>query len=223
MDGLSYQMFSEDPVGVWIGSESVGATVSEALLGRPHPPESLARLIGSPGNLFAAAEASNAPHPQITIDVCGTGTDFDVDMTRHIQTTSDDEVEVYHDGMSVQNAGRGYGSRIFARAVVEYRSVGIRQIRTYASKGGINIGYYLWPRLGFNMALDPALKIRARLNGYADVDCTNDLFMKYEAEDAAAFWKAYGHGGEAHFDLTPKSIQSSVLDNYLTIKNIVVK
>lgn len=101
-------------------------------------------------------------------------------------------------------------------ACTAYR-LGFGEITLYAAGNGNSgrvpdddamVGYFVWPRFGFDAALDPV-----DLNGaphLAKCSSVQDVL----AIDAA-WWKARGRGREMTFDLTPGSGSWRILLDYL--------
>src|SRR5699024_4907467 len=71
------------------------------------------------------------------------------------------------------------------------------------------IGYFVWPKFGFDAPLLPV-----DLNMAPDHirDCTSVLGV---VEADPAWWEAHGRGREMYFDLTADSASWKVLLNYL--------
>lgn len=122
----------------------------------------------------------------------------------------------YHEFFKVGQGGEGVGRDIFARQVEELRAGGFRAIETKAAGGPGQelVGYYVWPRLGFDGELPAKVRdlLPPELAGAVRV---SDLVSTPAGRD---WWKANGSSIEVAFDLAPASKGSQVLDAYLAEK-----
>lgn len=101
-------------------------------------------------------------------------------------------------------------------ACTAYR-LGFREITLYAAGNGSSgrvsnddatVGYFVWPKFGFDAPLDPV-----------DLNSAPHLAQCSSVQDVvaadAAWWNARGRGREMTFDLTPSSRSWNVLLHYL--------
>lgn len=133
-------------------------------------------------------------------------------------------IYISNDQFVVENQGRGIGSRIFADQVRMAAQLGVRTISTGAGRSdGYErlidrevqlIGYYTWPRLGYDGPLEESFAERAQ--GALGLDdppfSVQDLLL---ADGGLDYWFRYGYPIELSFDLTPSSRSRRILATYL--------
>lgn len=133
-----------------------------------------------------------------------------------------DVVEVEHVSLAVVNPGAGVGTRILARAVVGYESIGVQEIELYADgrPRTSRMGFYVWPLLGFKMDFLGELAGRVERAGFDSLN-SHDLFLDYPIE-GRAWWKEQGEPGHCRFSVMEHSNHRKLLDLYLRERGIHV-
>lgn len=105
------------------------------------------------------------------------------------------------------------GARALARMVAAYKNYGIKRIEAEAARGGDYnmVGYYVWPRLGFDAPLeayDMASAPRALRKA-------SSLHALFRLPGGRKYWRKHGWTIDASFDLTPGSRSMRRLEEYL--------
>jgi hypothetical protein len=131
-------------------------------------------------------------------------------------------VDVEHVSLAVVNPAAGVGTRILARAVAGYESIGVQEIELYADgrPRTSRMGFYVWPRLGFKMDFFGELLFRVERAGFEALN-SHDLFLDYP-DEGSAWWKEEGEPGECRFSVTEHSNHRMLLDLYLKERGIHV-
>lgn len=125
-------------------------------------------------------------------------------------------------------APKGTGLKSFATEVFHAQKFGVEYIDTYAAgnyqlsqRSGSDhwIGYYVWPRFGYNAALDQAdwAKFPPTFRGIPDL---NELF---DQPNGWFVWKYHGTAREMLFDLDPASRSTAMLKGYLQTRGFKLR
>lgn len=126
-----------------------------------------------------------------------------------------DGLYAYHEFFQLDRALRdaGLGRDIFGRQVDALREAGFQAVETKAAGGPGQplVGYYVWPRLGFDAPIPAGLltTLPAELSSATQL---SDLMASAAGRD---WWRANGTAVEVAFDLDPDSRASQVLEAYL--------
>ena len=134
----------------------------------------------------------------------------------------------------------GLGSRVFLQQVKTAQENDFSEILTFAAQGDGFVGYYVWPKLGYNSSIKlEDLKHNYDFNPKKHGQKLNDLsnWLKpldnnsgnYNILDIYAckidgkfigqeLWKDLGRGIDCRFDLSPNSKSMRVLNKYVELK-----
>jgi predicted transcriptional regulator len=136
----------------------------------------------------------------------------------------------------------GLGSRVFAQQVKTASELGFKYIDTNAARGGEFIGYYVWPKLGYDASI-PLYYIEGQLSPHKDknnikfeylkkwliknnIDIHNKVPLSaiYACKAGDRFigqelWKTYGDSTNMEFNLTPGSLSMRILESYINLKS----
>ena len=98
---------------------------------------------------------------------------------------------------------KGIATKSLARQVFYAAKNGVKRIETLAVKSDTQIGYYVWPKHGFEGNIPSRLLDRTR-KYFKDPNMRTiqDIFDKPEGN---SYWKEFGRDVEVTFDLTPGS------------------
>lgn len=127
------------------------------------------------------------------------------------------------------SAGKNLGARIVAiqaRAAqelgfeaIQLDAVGNHQQACIRFQEDRWVGYWLWPRLGFDAPI-PAHVFRSLLPEFKHCERVSELL---QSEDGINWWQLYGDSlDDARFDLTPDSVSWQLLVSYLSERDIKV-
>jgi hypothetical protein len=134
----------------------------------------------------------------------------------------------------------GLGSRVFTQQVKTASEMGFKYIKTTAAKGGGYVGYYVWPKLGYDKNII--------LNEYIGDFTDNRELIKYEYLKkwliknnidpegevplsaiyackagnrfvGQELWYEIGGEEKMEFDLTPGSLSMRILESYINLKS----
>ncbi len=136
----------------------------------------------------------------------------------------------------------GLGTRIFTQQAKSASEAGFEYIKTLAARGGDYMGYYIWPKVGYNATIDISrenaqyygleplynyLKAWLRKNSknskIKDSVISAPLLDIYACKAKDRFigqelWKKMGDGTLMKFDLTPGSLSMRILEAYISLK-----
>jgi hypothetical protein len=124
---------------------------------------------------------------------------------------------------------KGLGIRVFAQQVKSASNLEFKQIKTSAAKGDKYVGYYIWPKMGYNGKIDLPyntpkaitewLKKNSKTYDGEKVDIL-DLYACKVGDSFAGqdFWYIYGNTVSLNFDLTTGSLSMRILNEYLKKK-----
>jgi hypothetical protein len=135
----------------------------------------------------------------------------------------------------------GLGSRVFAQQVKTASELGFYYIDTYAAQGGGFIGYYVWPKLGYDANINVNSQIGNKI--YYEENKIKFEYLKkwliknnidprsevplsaiYACKAGERFigqelWKTHGTSTDMEFDLTPGSLSMRILESYINLKS----
>ncbi len=139
----------------------------------------------------------------------------------------------------------GLGTRIFTQQAKSASEAGFGYIKTLAARGGRFMGYYIWPKLGYNTEDNayiykdeayekPQNKVRydylekwlqKNVPQYQTkqsiIDAPISAIYACKAKDrfiGQELWKQFGKGQYMIFDLTPGSLSMRILEAYVSLK-----
>ena len=115
-------------------------------------------------------------------------------------TNSDGETEF---GVLPQYQGKGIGTKSLSRQAFYAAKNGVKYISAYAAEGDGMIGYYVWPKLGFDGPLTSYMKRFAQRH-FKDNNI-NTILDIFDKPDGDSFWYDYGNSNSVIFNLSPKS------------------
>ena len=120
-------------------------------------------------------------------------------------------------GVLPEYQDKGIATKSLARQVFYAAKNGVKRIETFAGKGSTMIGYYVWPKHGFDGDIPPGLVNRTReYFNDPNMKTIQDIFDKPEGN---SYWKRFGPPVEVEFDLTPGSRSLQRLGK---VKNILL-
>lgn len=141
----------------------------------------------------------------------------DVVLHRYIKRSYDTNETVMENFMfhlSPELRGRGIGTKVIATQVKRAAEVGVSEIRTFATRHGEReeIGYMVWPRLGFDGPIPPQMQEFHSQRDFADVETVGELMKTPEGR---AYWDKHGMSAEFAFDVRDGSESRRKLEAYL--------
>lgn len=197
------------------GEESTLAAARE-MLGWDATAKQLAAIAGAPDDaekvVISVYDASKSR--QLEVEVRSPT----VTMTRIVERPHDSAGRarsIYNFFFEVEKAvaGKGLGTDIFAAQVRAAARRGFTTIVARAERDDPEgmVGYYVWPRLGYDAAIpgDVAGDLPPTLAAARKI---SDLM---KSEEGRAFWKRHGKTTEMTFDLTPGSLSRRALESYV--------
>ena len=139
---------------------------------------------------------------------------------RTVRTIAKDDkyrtyIEAKEFDVAKSERGKGnYGPQVFGRMVEQAAEAGVSYIKTTASRSDTDIGYYVWPRFGYDAKLHGSekRKLPASLQGSERI---SDLM---KTDEGRAWWKEHGNTRAMKFDLSPGSRSRKVWEAYLEEK-----
>jgi hypothetical protein len=203
--------------------------MSERMFGRVLTHDDYAALVGAPNGSSVHVEYShdgdyetldiNTSHPYYASSQRRIfGMHYDEAMEEVVFGAHNDYFEVHGDTPD------GVGALVLQRQVEGLRRLGIDHIGVQAAGdpsnfipgGGIRgmIGYYVWPRLGFNGEV-LGHDVRHGPDWMSDI---HDMHGIFAHPDGAAWWKENGWPQNLAFDTWAGSKSSDVLDRYIADK-----
>ena len=147
---------------------------------------------------------------------------------------------IYNESFNVrpEMQGRGIGTKVLSQQVEMALALKFKSLETFAAGTGQDLrnemsndlGYYAWARLGYDG--DVRQVIDARKEGtdeefatiadfytrFGDVKKVSEMMMTEERRD---WWKRFGGGFDARFDLHPKSRARRVLAAYIAERAVL--
>ncbi len=119
----------------------------------------------------------------------------------------------------VKRKGVGIGSKITRDQLKIAQELGIKKATLSAERSKSLVGYYVWPRLGFDAKLPKAWKIKHKKNpiieGLRGPSTISNLMGTPEGRQ---FWKDKGVGIRMEMSLAPKSKQFQILEEFVQDK-----
>jgi hypothetical protein len=117
-----------------------------------------------------------------------------------------------NDYFRVNESDHGLGTKIFHAQVEELASRGFDHIETFAARGAGSdfVGYYVWPRLGYDAPLRDSEKAATS----SIVEGATHLSNLMRTESGRAWWKENGGSRDVKFDLSANSLGRRVLSEY---------
>lgn len=249
------------------GSESQARENFHSLFGRNLADHEIASLVGArPGDAVRITGASGGRDRVAMVHLTLVGENGAYTAYRSIFRNVDGDSYQYgprgravmnNNEFHVGNTGHGVGAEVFGRQVMALSRLGVSQINTRAEgRGNINIprqghihgemvGYYVWPRLGYNGKISDisgaatshmikeAPEFRSAqtvrdIMRMPHVDLPHDMQFR-DAEgnlvthlSGREWWRRFGTGFGAHFDLKPGSESMNILNAYLAERGIVI-
>ncbi|RXV64129.1 hypothetical protein D1006_40705 [Burkholderia stabilis] len=112
-----------------------------------------------------------------------------------------------------EHQGQGLGARSCAVEVTEVARLGIQFLGCWAAgrPGSADVGYYVWPALGFDAELGEA-EIALLPAHLQHCSTLNALFLE---ADGAAYWRVHGSPRYVSFRLEQGSTSWDILNAYL--------
>ncbi len=132
----------------------------------------------------------------------------------------------------------GLGTRVFVQQTKTASEMGFKYIDLMAARGAGMVGYYVWPKLGYNTTIDlkgymgriqekdipkyEYLKKWLLKNGIEFKDTKiSDIYACKAGERfiGQELWYKYGDGMNMKLDLTPGSLSMRILESYVNLKS----
>ena len=206
--------------------------------GRDVPPEVIAAAVNAvDGGTVMVQDEYNEGDTSIEIQSYADGVIAARTFTRDRQgnlMVSNDLFTVDKDPDTLQpiNPAVTDGAEMLANQVRALRQMGVKSITTYAAgspenlgkvSGGSQsnfIGYYAWPRMGYDAEVHPALvgKMPPAVRDYMQeqIDQGNPRMLRlFEIPEGRDWWRENGQATEMEFDLSDGSPNMRALENYL--------
>ena len=220
MDELSKQLFGQSNItfAYEVGQEAAVKKAERTLFGRNFSAQDYSEMVAAPNS---AAVTVDYDRNADEIVIVTTHPYYQEEQVRTIGIVAGKKTmgNVLF-GVLRPPAPQGVGARIAARQVEMTRRMKFDQILLYAAgrPGDAFSGYYVWPRLGYNMDIGNMQQV-LNIAGFVDVLSTNALMMQ---PGGAAWWKKNGWSGYCVFDLRPYSLSQTILNDYLERNKIAV-
>jgi len=136
----------------------------------------------------------------------------------------------------------GLGTRIFTQQVKSASESGFKSIKTYAARGGDYMGYYIWPKVGYNATvslyrydaqkenieplynyLEAWLRKNSKNVEMTHREITAPILDIYACKAKDRFigqelWQKSGNSQDMTFDLTSSSLSMRILEAYVSLK-----
>lgn len=137
---------------------------------------------------------------------------------------------VHNEAFFAEKTGTGLGTRLLANQVDAAARLGVDRIMTMAERldsddpGSAMVGYYTWPRLGYDAPLNGRLQellgAAAKPHGLtqAEIDRMGTLQDLFRTKGGRDLWKEAGLGMPMAFDPKPGSRSREILDAYVEAK-----
>lgn len=193
------------------------ANLSKKLFGRELSTEELVKLAGAPAGTRRVAVRSVYPdklelrvdHPYFKFHWRTFSVNMPWDPKRR-QLTSE-LVSIARTGV----APRHSGAKDFARMVDVCREYGVAHIVAEAAKDEryAEVGYYVWPRLGFNATLN---RCDLPLDAPAPFTSAKSLHELFAMPGGAEYWRQHGHSMRVQFELSDGSPSMQRFEAYLS-------
>ena len=134
---------------------------------------------------------------------------------------NDGEFVIYNRYMEVRKKGQGLGTEVLQRQVEAASRMGVSKLKGVAVRregttGVPLVGYYVWPRLGYDGKLTDLHKkaLPKELSEY-DPEMVSDLMMSKKGRD---WWRANGSTFNVEFDLSKNSWGRKTLERLIRKK-----
>lgn len=173
----------------------------------------LVGLSGAPDGSRLKISSSNG-----SITLNASSNFFAKDSIRYIYEDEDGVHLVLYNALQVlkpEYHGSGLGVMALRQQVRTAQALGFKSIRTEAAGDFFDpdfVGYYTWPRMGFNALVPDDLILPPQLADAVDI---LDLMSTQEGRD---WWKRNGHTFDAELDLRTGSKSLKILEQYLRNK-----
>lgn len=189
-------------------SEAEAAKILARALGQPFSPNDVARWAGLQGLSGLRVSLRLDGPNRVALSILGPG--LNLERSYSLRPSG---LYAYHEFFQVGERGQGLGREIFAQQVAALRQAGFTGIGTKAAGGPGQplVGYYVWPRLGFDGTLPASVRssLPPELAGAARI---SDLMATPLGRD---WWRAQGVPLEVEFSLAAGSLSSQIFDAYL--------
>tara|TARA_R110000824_G_scaffold54028_2_gene149074 strand:- start:33166 stop:40146 length:6981 start_codon:yes stop_codon:yes gene_type:complete len=188
--------------------------MAKRIFGQEVTPEHLAAIGGVPPDVDVTI--STGMDAGVVI-IAGTWADHpDSDMTRVLRRGEDSKgptIENVYFELEAEQQGQGLGAQALLRQVQAAGEMGVSGIQTEAAGSADDedgmVGYYVWPRLGYDGDLPQAAQ---KATGQKRL---SDLMKSSKGRD---WWKQNGHGVKVEFDPSKGSLGRRVLSAYAEAK-----
>jgi GNAT superfamily N-acetyltransferase len=134
---------------------------------------------------------------------------------------NDGDFVIYNRYMEVKKRGQGLGTEVLQRQVEAASRMGVSKLKGVAVRregttGVPLVGYYVWPRLGYDGKLTDLHKkaLPKELSEY-DPEMVSDLMMSKKGRD---WWRANGSTFNVEFDLSKNSWGRKTLERLIRKK-----
>jgi GNAT superfamily N-acetyltransferase len=166
---------------------------SRALFGHPLPPHAYAALVGAlPGAVVTVRAVGDMLHLTLV------GADGAYTATRQLGSgPSGPELRQVRFDVVADRQGQGLGTRVFARQVEAAALLGVSRMTAHATRSATEIGYYVWPRLGYDFDWGPLSRHQRQVNRRAqelisDRYGTMGFSYLFAQPNGAAWWRDAG-------------------------------
>jgi GNAT superfamily N-acetyltransferase len=150
-----------------------------------------------------------------------------------VDTTSDEYYNertvysdhIHNDLMRVQkeHQGKGIGTKVLYEEVMTAKDLGFDYIDTQAARNDTMNGYYTWPRLGYDAEIDDLSQGSygdlQKIKDYADKNGFTNVRDFMQTKEDRQYWKDYGVGFDAKFDLHNEQSLGALQAAYDAVKN----
>lgn len=206
---------------LWFGGQDVVLEADEAITN-----------IFPADELIALSGATNGSHLAATLTDIGVRLEARseaVNRDTHLVQRDDGwdvliaHIRVHHDYAGRQLAARSLVIQARAAMQLEFNSIevyaaGNFEMAQVKFKEDRWVGYWLWPRLGFDAMMPEHVARRIRPH-FRDAEYVSDLL---DSDHGLDVWRIYGDSMDLTFDLTPESTSWQRLKCYTRDRNIVV-
>ncbi len=176
--------------------------------------EDIISMVGAPSGTGVKVSRYGPAAVQISVDDGGDN----IKVMDRILFDDNGELAMEHELFTLtDSAPSGYATKIMSEAIPSMEENGVKYIKTFGIRSNSWVGYYVWPKFGFDAPIEESGNANAIAELFPGVEYISDLYKTQEGRD---WWLEYGDSMEYVFDMSKGSRSRDIFNKYMERKGL---
>ena len=176
--------------------------------------EDIISMVGAPNGTGVKVSRYGPAAVQISVDDGGDN----IKVMDRVLFDDNGELAMEHELFTLtDSAPSGYATKIMSEAIPSMEENGVKYIKAFGIRSNSWVGYYVWPKFGFDAPIEESGNANAIAELFPGVEYISDLYKTQEGRD---WWLEYGDSMDYVFDMSEGSRSRDIFNKYMERKGL---